>query len=271
MFASPGAIAFQIGPFAVRWYGLLIAAGVMLGTTLAHREALRRGQDPDKLLNLIVVVVLSALLGARLYYVLFNWDYYGTQLSKVFAIWEGGLAIHGGLIAGALADTRDRRTIMLASQFFTLTASVVLAAITLAGAITPSLLLLLIVAVLAGSMALVAIGFVKVKMLPFDNKSEFQVILNMPEGSALERTAQAAREIAAAIRTEPEVTDYQIYAGVASPFNDRLPKVNLGLKPVPSALRTPGVITFQPTKTIETGDASSPGADPDHPIPCLSN
>ena len=68
-------------------------------------------------------------------------------------------------------------------------------------------------------MALVGIGWVKVKMLPFDNKSEFQVILNMPEGSALERTAQAAREIAAAIRVEPEVTDYQIYAGVAAPFN----------------------------------------------------
>jgi multidrug efflux pump subunit AcrB len=56
-------------------------------------------------------------------------------------------------------------------------------------------------------------------MLPFDNKSEFQIILNMPEGSSLESTAQAAREIAAAVRTEPEVTDYEIYAGVASPFN----------------------------------------------------
>jgi multidrug efflux pump subunit AcrB len=76
-----------------------------------------------------------------------------------------------------------------------------------------------IVGLLLAAMALVGIGFVKVKMLPFDNKSEFQVILNMPEGSALERTAQAAREIAAAIRVEPEVTDYQIYAGVAAPFN----------------------------------------------------
>ncbi|MCW5555442.1 MAG: efflux RND transporter permease subunit [Verrucomicrobiae bacterium] len=76
-----------------------------------------------------------------------------------------------------------------------------------------------IVALLLGAMALVGVGWVKVKMLPFDNKSEFQIILNMPEGSALERTAQAAREIAAAVRTEPEVTDYQIYAGVASPFN----------------------------------------------------
>jgi multidrug efflux pump subunit AcrB len=69
------------------------------------------------------------------------------------------------------------------------------------------------------AMSLVGIGWVKVKMLPFDNKSEFQIILNMPEGSSLERTTEAAREIAAAVRTEPEVTDYEIYAGVASPFN----------------------------------------------------
>ncbi len=76
-----------------------------------------------------------------------------------------------------------------------------------------------ITALLLGAMATVALGWVRVKMLPFDNKSEFQIILNMPEGSSLERTAQAAREIAAAVRTEPEVTDYQIYAGVASPYN----------------------------------------------------
>jgi len=76
-----------------------------------------------------------------------------------------------------------------------------------------------IISLLLGAMALVGVGAVKVKMLPFDNKSEFQIILNMPEGSALERTAQAAREIADAVRVEPEVTDYQIYAGVAAPFN----------------------------------------------------
>ena len=69
------------------------------------------------------------------------------------------------------------------------------------------------------AMALIAIGWVKVKMLPFDNKSEFQIILNMPEGSALERTAQAAHEIAAAVRGEPEVTNYEVYAGMAAPFN----------------------------------------------------
>ncbi len=72
---------------------------------------------------------------------------------------------------------------------------------------------------LLGASALVGIGWVKVKMLPFDNKSEFQVILNMPEGSSLETTAETAREMAAAIRTEPEVTDYQVYVGVSAPFN----------------------------------------------------
>jgi multidrug efflux pump subunit AcrB len=79
--------------------------------------------------------------------------------------------------------------------------------------------LVAIVSLLVGAMSLVGIGWVKVKMLPFDNKSEFQIILNMPEGSALEQTAQAAREIAAAVRVEPEVTDYQVYAGLAAPFN----------------------------------------------------
>jgi multidrug efflux pump subunit AcrB len=76
-----------------------------------------------------------------------------------------------------------------------------------------------ITVLLLAAMATVGLGWVKVKMLPFDNKSEFQIILNMPEGSALERTAQAAREIAAAVRGEPEVTDYQIYVGLAAPFN----------------------------------------------------
>jgi multidrug efflux pump subunit AcrB len=78
---------------------------------------------------------------------------------------------------------------------------------------------LLVVAATVGAMGLVGIGGVKVKMLPFDNKSEFQVILNMPEGSTLEQTARVAREMAATIRTEPEVRDYQVYAGTASPFN----------------------------------------------------
>jgi multidrug efflux pump subunit AcrB len=72
---------------------------------------------------------------------------------------------------------------------------------------------------LLGAMALMGVGWVKVKMLPFDNKSEFQIILNLPEGSTLEQTTHCARQIAEAVRTEPEVVDYQIYAGIAAPFN----------------------------------------------------
>ncbi|MFM8421348.1 MAG: efflux RND transporter permease subunit, partial [Verrucomicrobiota bacterium] len=74
-------------------------------------------------------------------------------------------------------------------------------------------------ALLLAAFASVATGWVQVKMLPFDNKSEFQVILNMPEGSSLERTAEVARSMARVLRKEPEVTDYQVYVGVASPFN----------------------------------------------------
>jgi multidrug efflux pump subunit AcrB len=72
---------------------------------------------------------------------------------------------------------------------------------------------------LVGAMLLVWFGLVQVKMLPFDNKSEFQVILNMPEGTALERTAAVARAMAASIKDEPEVANYQVYVGTASPFN----------------------------------------------------
>jgi multidrug efflux pump subunit AcrB len=72
---------------------------------------------------------------------------------------------------------------------------------------------------LLASFATVLFGWVKVKMLPFDNKSEFQVILNMPEGASLEQTTAVAREMAASMRNEPEITDWQVYAGVASPFN----------------------------------------------------
>ena len=72
---------------------------------------------------------------------------------------------------------------------------------------------------LFGSMALVTLRWVKVKMLPFDNKSELQVIVDMPEGSTLERTAAVARELAGSLRGLPEVTNLQVYAGTSAPFN----------------------------------------------------
>jgi multidrug efflux pump subunit AcrB len=72
---------------------------------------------------------------------------------------------------------------------------------------------------LMGALALVALKFVRVKMLPFDNKSEFQVIVDMPEGTTLEGTAAVTHEIGDYIKTVPEVTDYQMYVGTASPYN----------------------------------------------------
>ncbi|MDB6094306.1 MAG: multidrug transporter AcrB [Verrucomicrobia bacterium] len=76
-----------------------------------------------------------------------------------------------------------------------------------------------IVGLLVLSAGFVLTGAVTIKMLPFDNKSEFQIILNTPEGTTLEQTTRIAQEMGAAIRGEPEVRDYQIYAGTASPFN----------------------------------------------------
>ncbi len=77
----------------------------------------------------------------------------------------------------------------------------------------------IILTLLLGSASMVYFGKVKVKMLPFDNKSEFQIILNMPEGSTLEQTTRVAREMAAVIDDEPEVVNYQVYSGTSSPYN----------------------------------------------------
>jgi multidrug efflux pump subunit AcrB len=74
-------------------------------------------------------------------------------------------------------------------------------------------------ALLAGAMALVAVAYVRVKMLPFDNKSEFQIVIDMPEGTSLEQTDRVTRAIADVVRAEPEVTNYQSYVGASGPYN----------------------------------------------------
>jgi len=79
--------------------------------------------------------------------------------------------------------------------------------------------LALVALLLLSSFLLVLFKFVRVKMLPFDNKSEFQVIVDMPEGSTLEQTAAVTRELGDYVQTVPEVTDYQMYIGTASPYN----------------------------------------------------
>ncbi len=76
-----------------------------------------------------------------------------------------------------------------------------------------------VTALFAGAVYLIIGGIVPVKMLPFDNMAEFQVIVDMPEGTALERTAQVTREIGDYLATVPEITDYQLYIGTAAPYN----------------------------------------------------
>ncbi len=102
MFSSPGAIAIQLGPISIRWYGILMATAIGVGFWLAHREARAEKLPADDILRVAQWAVVAGLIGARLYEVIFNWDYYGQYPAKIIAVWEGGLAIHGGLIVGPL-------------------------------------------------------------------------------------------------------------------------------------------------------------------------
>jgi phosphatidylglycerol:prolipoprotein diacylglycerol transferase len=103
IFTSPGPRVFQLGPIALRWYGLLIAIAVLLGLTLATRLGRARGIEPSLIADLLPLMVLGAVLGARLYYVLLEWRQYGGNWLDALAIWRGGIAIHGALLGGSLA------------------------------------------------------------------------------------------------------------------------------------------------------------------------
>ena len=87
----------------IPWYSLLIVLGASLAVLLADREAKRRNLPEGIAVDLALVALPSGIVGARLYYVLFSWDYYRSDPLSIFRLWEGGLAIYGGLIAGALA------------------------------------------------------------------------------------------------------------------------------------------------------------------------
>ncbi|MEM1173136.1 MAG: prolipoprotein diacylglyceryl transferase [Cyanobacteria bacterium P01_H01_bin.35] len=102
-FTSPGPILFQLGPLAIRWYGLLIASAVLIGVTLSQYLAKLRHVNPDLLGDLVVWLVIAAIPGARLYYVLFEWEQYQQNPVDMIAIWKGGIAIHGAIIGGAIA------------------------------------------------------------------------------------------------------------------------------------------------------------------------
>ena len=95
-------VAFNIFGISIRWYGILISLGMILATVITMKRSKNYGIHPDRILDLILIVIPSGVIGARLYYVLFNWDYYKGDFFKIINIRAGGLAIHGGLIAGIL-------------------------------------------------------------------------------------------------------------------------------------------------------------------------
>ncbi|MBA4495305.1 prolipoprotein diacylglyceryl transferase [Paenactinomyces guangxiensis] len=96
-------VAFSIGPLQVHWYGVIMGTAALLGLWLAVREGERRGINSEKLLDMMIWVIPSAIVGARLYYVLFKWEYYASHPADILAVWKGGLAIHGGLIGAFIA------------------------------------------------------------------------------------------------------------------------------------------------------------------------
>jgi len=95
-------IAFQIGALKVYWYGIILGSAAIFGLLLALWESKRIRFNSDLLMDLLIFAVPAAIIGARTYYVLFQWEYYAQHPSEIIAIWHGGLAIHGALIGSIL-------------------------------------------------------------------------------------------------------------------------------------------------------------------------
>ena len=95
-------VAVDLGPIQIYWYSIFIFIGLLVASILIFKEARRRNIDEDFLVNLIFNTIIIGLIGARLYYVIFNLPYYIANPIEIFAIWNGGLAIHGGVFAALI-------------------------------------------------------------------------------------------------------------------------------------------------------------------------
>ncbi|HHZ7463642.1 TPA: prolipoprotein diacylglyceryl transferase [Staphylococcus aureus] len=96
-------VAFNLGPLSVRWYGIIIAVGILLGYFVAQRALVKAGLHKDTLVDIIFYSALFGLIAARIYFVIFQWPYYAENPGEIIKIWHGGIAIHGGLIGGFIA------------------------------------------------------------------------------------------------------------------------------------------------------------------------
>lgn len=95
-------VAFELGPISVAWYGIIIVSAMILAISLTVKEAEKRGISEDFIVDMAFWLLPLGIIGARLYYVLFELDVYLQDPIRIFYIWEGGLAIYGGIIAGVL-------------------------------------------------------------------------------------------------------------------------------------------------------------------------
>ena len=95
--------SISIFGFSIAYYGIVIVTGMMIAIWIAQREAKRTGQNPEQYLDLAMIGIAAGILGARIYYVVFAWDYYKDDLLSIFNIRQGGLAIYGGIIGACIA------------------------------------------------------------------------------------------------------------------------------------------------------------------------
>ena len=96
-------VFIDLGFWQIRYYGLMYAVAFFIGIFLARKEAKRRGMDPEVIENYGFAAIIGGLIGARVYYVLLDFKNYSADPMEVFAVWHGGMAIHGGIIGGIAA------------------------------------------------------------------------------------------------------------------------------------------------------------------------
>ncbi|HHB1730308.1 TPA: prolipoprotein diacylglyceryl transferase [Listeria monocytogenes] len=95
-------VAIQIGSISVKWYGVIIASAVVIALLLALSEANKRKMDKEIIVDLLIWAIPISIISARVYYVIFEWDFYKNNLGEIVKIWHGGIAIYGALIGAVL-------------------------------------------------------------------------------------------------------------------------------------------------------------------------
>ena len=99
---QPNPVLIRIGPISVYWYGILIVSGAMLAAQIASRLSRRNGHDPELAWNLLLVVLVTGIIGARFYHIFSSWDYYSTHPGEMFGLQMSGFGIFGAVFGGLL-------------------------------------------------------------------------------------------------------------------------------------------------------------------------